>query len=210
MDNIKESEFFNNFLNNTKTDEEIKKKLSAISSDSNCNSKTITIELKIDIPIEVFDVDFRLNLINWIKKKFESRSYYIFYINSIDYKPILNNELPLIKLIGDIYTMCIPLSMELFFFKKNDVVTLKLILKNNISENKINIFGQNQFISCKINLNNNQFIEAGYKNGELIKDNTYNKIYNNGDNIQVKIISFLNNQLENTFSPRINCEGILV
>ncbi|QKE44567.1 putative RNA polymerase 18 kDa subunit [Yalta virus] len=170
----------------------------------------ITLNLDIYIPSTMFDVNFRSELINFIKKHYESRAYYMFYIEQVDYNPIIDNELPLVKLQGERYVMNIPLDVKILYFKKNDTVSLKLILDNNIAENKINVFGENTYISCKINLNNNQIIEAGHQRVEAIKDNTYNKVYKKGDRIQVKITSFFNNQLHNGFSPRINCEGILI
>lgn len=191
--------------------ENISKELDKIVSKVKNEDKTeVTLNLDIYIPTPMFDVDFRSQLINFIKKNYESRAYYMFYIEQIDYNPIVDNELPLIKLQGERYVMSIPLDMKILYFKRNDTVSLKLILDNNIAENKINVFGENTYISCKINLNNNQIIEAGHQRIEAIKDNTYNKLYKKGDRIQVKITSFYNNQLHNGFSPRINCEGILI
>lgn len=178
--------------------------------DKDNRRKKITMNLDIKVPVTLFDVDFRINLINFIKRQYESRVYYMFYIDKIDYSSILENELPLIKLRGSDYVSTIPLDMEIIYFKKGDVVSLKLILDNNTSENKINVFGENTYISCKINLNNNQIIEAGHQKAEAVKDNTYNKIYKRGDNIQVKITGFFNNQLQNGFGSRINCEGSLL
>lgn len=191
--------------------ESITKELDRILSNNNNGDKTdITLNLDIQIPSSLFDVNFRSNLIDLIKKNYESRAYYIFYIDQIDYKPIIENELPLIKQVGEVYMMSLTLDMKIIYFKKNDTVSLKLILDNNITENKINVFGENLYISCKINLNNNQIIEAGHQKVEAVKDNTYNKVYKRGDLIQVKITGFFNNQLHNGFSPRINCEGILI
>lgn len=188
----------------------LNKELDKIVSHINEVENDVTLNLEIQLPTYIFDVNFRSKLIDFIKKKYESRAYYIFYIEQIDYNPLLDNELPLIKLVGEVYTMSIPLDMKIVYFKKNDTVSLSLILDNNVNENKINVFGENVYLSCKINLNNNQIIEVGHQKVEAIKDNTYNKIYKNGERIQVKITGFFNNWLHSGFSTRINCEGILI
>lgn len=185
--------------------EEIEKITSGVYKD-----EKITITLDIRIPTYLFNVNFRQNLINLIKKTYESRVYYMVYIENIDYVPINENELPLIKQQCDTYLLSIPLDVDIIYFKKGDIVSLKLVLNNNIAENKINVFGENTYISCKINLNNNQMIEAVQEKVVSVRDKTYNKVYQRGDNIRVKIIKFLNNQLHNGFTPRINCEGILI
>lgn len=196
-------------INNT--NKNIKETILKFASEVRNKERTeITLNLKIYIPTPIFDVDFRNNLIKHIRASYESRAYYIFYISKIDYNPIVENELPLVKLEGEQYVINLPLDMNIIYFEKDDTVSLKLILDNNVMENKINVFGENTYIYCKINLTNNQIIEAGHQRAEAIKDNIYNKIYKKGDIINVKITSFFNNQLHNGFSSKINCEGILI
>lgn len=187
------------------------KKLSDIQNSSKKveNSISLIIELEITIPIELFDVNFRENLISWIKKRHESRTFYIFYLDSINFKPILENELPLVYLIGENYTIHLPLEVKLFYLKKNDIVLVKLYL-NTGENNQILVFGQNNYISCKINLNNNQVIEAVQNKGDSIKDNNNGNIYKRGDTVSVKITNFFSNQLDNSFATKINCEGLLI
>lgn len=199
-------------INIKNTNENFETELNKIATRVYNQEKTkIAMNLNISLPTSICDVDFRLNLINFIKRTYESRAYYMFYIEQIDYDPILNNDLPLIKQVGDEYIMNIPQDMDIIFYRKNDTVSLTLILKNNVCENKITIFGENEFLCCKINLNSNQIIEAGHKKTEVvIKDNTYNKTYKKGDQILVKITAFFNNRLHQGFGPKINCEGILI
>lgn len=170
------------------------------------------INILFEVPIKpsIMGVDFRSNLINLLRTEYESRAFHLFYIESIDFTNISSKELPMIQLVCDRYILPIPLSLTLYCFKKNDVFNGKLFLDFEHSSNTMNIYVKNKYISCKIKLNNNQIIVSNPDNSSSIKDQTYNKIYRRGDETSVKITDFTSNQLQNNFTPNINCIGIIV
>lgn len=170
----------------------------------------VTILFEVPIKPALMDVNFRSNLIKYLRTEYESRAFHLFYIDSIDFTNISSKELPMIQLVCDRYIIPIPLSLTLYCFRKNDIFSGKLYLDFESTSNTVNIYVKNQYISCKIKLNNNQIIITNKDNSSSIKDQTYNIIYKKGDLANVKISDFTSNQLQNNFTPNINCIGIIV
>lgn len=221
MENIYENErFLKNIFSNHKLIKSAEKQiLSEISVNNSTfkidevnNSITTIIKINISVKASLFTVNFRENLINWLKKKYENRAYYIFYLNKINYEPILTQELPLIYTSGDLYTLTLPLDVELYYFLINEIVLARIILNTNNIENKIIVFATNEYITCRLNLTSDQILETKYRNQisfALLHDKKRHKIYKNNDQIHIKITNFFNNQLETNFTPRLNCEGTI-
>lgn len=173
------------------------------------NRKKINHEIEILIPTNLFGVNFRENLIEYLKREYESHAYNTYYINSVNYTPLLENELPLSKLRGNDYYMRLCLETEIIFFNVGDELLLKLVLDDNINDQNYTVYGENEYILCKINLSNDQIIETSQQRIESIHDNVYNKIYKNGNSIRVKITKLLNNKTQQGFAAKLNLEGYI-
>lgn len=177
--------------------------------DSN-NRKIINQEFEVIIPTPLFGLNFRENLIDYLKREWESHAYNTYYINSFNYLPLLENELPLAKIRGNDYYMKLCLETEIIFFNVDDNVFLKLAFGNNIQDQDFTVYGENEYILCKINLSNDQILETSQQRIESIHDNVYNKIYKNGNSIRVKITKLLSNKTQKGFAPKLNMEGIII
>lgn len=177
--------------------------------DSN-NRKIINQEFEVIIPTPLFGLNFRENLIDYLKREWESHAYNTYYINSFNYLPLLENELPLAKIRGNDYYMKLCLETEIIFFNVGDNVFLKLAFGNNIQDQDFTVYGENEYILCKINLSNDQILETSQQRIESIHDNVYNKIYKNGNSIRVKITKLLSNKTQKGFAPKLNMEGIII
>lgn len=214
---IKKKDFFNEYFKsmndglNKKIKKEIYTNMLSNIKDKDLeivNNKKINliINLELKLPINMFTYNFKENLIEYIKKKYESRAYYIFFLESIDYKYVTEYELPLIKKIGELMWFNIPVLSTLLVFKKNDVVEMKLILVTKNNDDKIIIESENEYIHCEIILKPSQIILKNSKDIELY-DKLTNKKYKNNELINIKLIDFYNNQLEDCFTSKINCSG---
>jgi hypothetical protein len=176
----------------------------------NDNTITLIIKLELFLTADMFVLNFKENLIEYLKNKYENRAYYIFYLNNLNYNSILDNELPLIKRSGEYYILNLPIEAELIYFKKNDIIEMKIIL-NNDDDNNISVYATNKFLSCKINLNSNQIIEINHLNKEaVLNDKKADKILKNNNKINVKLLKFYNNKIEEGFTSKINCLGEIV
>lgn len=222
-DNILQTKavFFKKYFENQNFDKQLEEKLyssfdikknTEITISPKHNYVSMIINFELNLPIDIFGVNFRHSLIQLLKNNYESRAYYIFYLDSIDYTPLLENEIPLAVSKGEFYSICLPLKVKLLYFKKNDIIDARLVLNipdtQSQVESKISVYAVNDYISCKLNLTNNQIIEANYgKTEAILHDKNIGKKYKKNDHIGVKITQFLNNQLENMFTSKINCEG---
>lgn len=215
---IKKKDFFNDYFKsmnsniNKKVKKEIYSNIIDNVSDKNLeiiSNKTVSmvINLELKLPINMFNYNFKNNLIEHIKKKYESRAFYIFFLDSIDYTYILNYELPLGKKVGELFWFNIPVMANIIIFKINDIVEMKLILTSKYNEDKIVIYATNEYIYCKINLRSSQIILKNNSKDIELLDQFTNKKYKNNDIINIKLIDFYNNQLEDCFTSKINCSG---
>lgn len=208
--------FIKTLLKDLVSNKTLKKQISqSISKDVtiiNENTVSLIIKLELFLTPNIFTLDFKENLIEYLKNKYENRAYYIFYLNSLNYNYILDNELPLIKRSGEYYILNLPIEAELVYFKKNDIVEMKIILNSEIDNNNaINVYAINKYISCKINLNSNQIIEINHLNKEaVLNDKKADKILKNNNKINVKLLKFYNNKIEEGFTSKINCLGEIV
>lgn len=196
--------------NNKLLKKEILKNLSIPIKILNNNSATLIINLELQLIASMFTLNFKENLIEYLKNKYENRAYYLFYLNNLNYNCILDNELPLIKRVGEYYILNLPIEAELIYFRKNDVVEMNIILSNE-DDNTINVYATNKYLSCKINLNSNQIIEINHLNKEaVLNDKKINKILKNNNNVNIRLLEFYNNKLEEGFTSKINCIGEIV
>lgn len=212
---IKKDNFFKTFLADQNITKSFKKQIlnNFPKKDSieiiNENHILLTLNLELHLTADIFTLNFRENLVEYLKNKYENRAYYLFYLNSIDYTSIIESELPLIKRVGEYYILNLPVKAELIYFKKNDIVEMKLVLHS--INNKINVYATNKYLSCKINLNTNQIIEINYLNNEaILNDKKSERIFKNNNKINIKLIEFFNNKLEEGFTPKINCAGEII
>lgn len=215
---IKKKDFFNDYFKSmsTSVNKKIKKEIytNLIDSVQDKNleiisNKTVNmvINLELKLPINLFTHNFKNNLVDYIKKKYESRAYYIFFLDYIDYTYVLDYELPLCKKVGELIWINIPVMSRLIIFKKKDVVETKLLLNTQYNDEKISVYATNEYIYCKINLKFSQIILKNSSKDIELFDKFTNKKYKNNDIIHVKLLEFYNNQLETGFTSKINCSG---
>lgn len=169
----------------------------------------ITIKLNIIVNPSFFGAKFRQKFIKYLRTNYESRAFHLYYLEKIDFEPVLNEELPLIPLIGDEFIIPIPLQLTLLCFKKDDIIQGNLFIEEKTPGN-IEICVRNNYLSCFIKPNNSQIIKKSKDNVYTINDKTYNKIYKKGDSTEVRIIDFHSNKLQSNFTPYVNCSGIIV
>lgn len=205
--------FLKSILNDISSNKTLTKKI--IKSISNVkvinnNKVSLIIKLELFLTADMFTLNFKENLIEYLKNKYENRAYYIFYLNNLNYNYILDNELPLIKRVGEYYILNLPIEAELIYFRKNDIIEMKIIL-NNDNDNIVNVYATNKYLSCKINLNSNQIIEINHLNKEaVLNDKKVDKILKNNNKVNIKLLEFYNNKIEEGFTPKINCLGEIV
>lgn len=178
------------------------------------NNNIVKLHLNIDIalPAHVFNVNFRNNLIEILKKNHESRAYYIFFLKSIDYRIILETELSYIIARGEFYHFSLCLPVELVVYRKQDIVemNLHLVVTQN---NRIHAYATNEYLHCTIELKSNSsqyFVLNPHTKNVQLRDNLREMPYENNSLINVMINEFLSNQIDTGFTPKINCTGEIV
>lgn len=198
MDSKSKSKKTTSYINKTKI----------ISHDKENSKINIIIDLEILLPTYLFDSNFRTNLVDYLRTNYESHAWYDFYLEKIDFNPIMHQELPLIYLSDQIYKFTLPLNAELIYYNKNDIINARLVLKNNKIDNDISAYAVNERICCKIILNNDQIIEKDYDQIKVsIYDQISKKKYYNDSNIEIKLTKFPTNFTETGWAKRLNCEG---
>lgn len=208
--NVFVKKLLSDISNNKLLKKEILKTISSPIKILNNNSANLIINLELQLTANMFTLNFKENLIDYLKNKYENRAYYLFYLNSLNYNYILDNELPLIKRRGEYYILNLPIEAELIYFRKNDVVEMNIILSSE-DDTTINVYAINKYLSCKINLNSNQIIEINHLNKEaVLNDKKSNKIIKNNNNVNIRLLEFYNNKLEEGFTSKINCIGEIV
>lgn len=222
---IQKLNFFNEYFKNKYIDNETKKTLTKVLNLKNSNKKFFThnksedviftdILYNIEIQYEIFDVNFRDLLKDHIKKNYEKRAYFFFYVLKIDLDPI-DKPLPLSYMRNDYYNLDIILNTKLKIFKIGDVLKMYLKLNNdnnsdNNEDNFDNIYAVNEFIYCKIVLDyhHNYILETDINRKEMVlkKDN---KVFCQNDEVQIILLDFFSNRCLNNFSNKLNCLGKL-
>lgn len=210
---ISKKEFFQKYLTDEKT-LSINNKVSKLfySKDVEILSEN---RIKTYIIIEfvtnnLFQKIYRHELIHYIKHNYEQKSWYLFFIDKIDYEQLMKYKLPLIFPRQDSYIHKIPILAEIIFYQKNQIVEMTLILKFEDEENK-NVYANNQYLESQIELNHNQILERDllYKE-DIIHDKNNNQIYKNKTTIFIKIKSFQNIIKGQFFGKKIFCIGEIV
>lgn len=175
------------------------------SEDKTKNSIKLIYNFNIELPISSFGYNFRERLIQFLKENYLHHSYYIVYIDEIDFEEIKNFELPLVHPKEEYYKLVLPLTTKFVYFNIGDEVELNLLLTSD-KDNKINVSAVNNYIYCTLNLESQQNVIFN-NNVIVLIDKKTQKTYKNDDVINVKLTDVHYTQDEKFFNLRLNYEG---
>lgn len=160
-------------------------------------------EFEITLEARHFNNNVRNEIINYISSNLINKTYGVNYILNIDYKSILNNDLPLLLLNDSPYTYTynIKLPVKYLYLTKNQLIEGYLeIDKDNTNNNIPIVIVHNKYIYCNILLDDNFTVNIFEKSL-----NYKNKEFKKNDKCIVKIKDIFSSEKNN----KIICSGSL-
>lgn len=146
-------------------------------------SNLLEVELPfiIEINFTMLNHNIRSNIETEIRNKYLYRVYHVFYVKEIDFSPIRNGLLPLLKFNLGEEKQCYPLKCKILYVTKNQEIKCKILIYNNEY-----ITAHTDFLLCIIKPSNT-YDTISLGNSISIKLSN-NKIIKHNSNAIVKII----------------------
>ncbi|CCU55528.1 RNA polymerase RPO18 [Adoxophyes honmai entomopoxvirus 'L'] len=165
------------------------------------NTIQLISKLRIQLESKQINNNIRQEIITNIKNNIVNKTDGVNYILSVDYKSILENELPLLKL-NNLYTQeyVIKLPVTYLYFTKNQIVKTYISINEDVEMHVPIVIAYNKYIYCNVILDHNFTINVSEK--ILIFKN---KEYKNRDECYIKITDIYSSDKNN----KIPCKGIL-